>query len=103
MCALALSEEPADRPVITMMNTATRSSVAVSIGSRTLKLMRPSSALRAPTTITNPRTSSALANSDPMIDVWATTVSPAESAKITMKNSGRFPSVDCMKPVTAGP
>ena len=87
MCALALSEEPADRPVITMMNTETR----------------PSSALRAPTTITNPRTSSALANSDPMIDVWATTVSPAESAKITMKNSGRFPSVDCMKPVTAGP
>ena len=38
-----------------------------------------------------------------MIDVCATTISPAESAKTTMKNSGRFPSVDCSTPVTAGP
>src|SRR5205807_1999629 len=55
------------------------------------------------TTITRPRTSSALANTEPMSDVCATTVSPADSAKITMKNSGRLPSDDCRKPVRAGP
>ena len=38
-----------------------------------------------------------------MSDVFATTTSPAESANTTMKNSGRFPSVDCRNPVTAGP
>ena len=58
---------------------------------------------RAPTTITAPRTSSALANSEPTTDVCATTTWPADSAKSTMKNSGRLPSVDCSTPVTAGP
>ena len=38
-----------------------------------------------------------------MIVVRATTSSPAESAKRTMKSSGRFPSVDWSAPVTAGP
>ena len=38
-----------------------------------------------------------------MIEVWATTTSPADRANTTMKNSGRLPSVDCMTPVTAGP
>ena len=57
----------------------------------------------APTTITSPSTSSALAKIEPMIEVCATTTSPAASAKSTMKNSGRLPSVDCSTPVTAGP
>ena len=48
-------------------------------------------------------TSSALAKSDPTTEVCATTTWPAESAKSTMKNSGRLPSVDCRKPVIAGP
>ena len=63
----------------------------------------PSGELRAPTTITRPSTSSALANSEPMIDVCATTTSPARRAKTTTKNSGRLPSVDCSTPVAAGP
>ena len=50
-----------------------------------------------------PSTNSAFAKIEPMIEVWATTISPAESAKTTMKNSGRFPSVDCSTPVAAGP
>ena len=86
-----------------MMKTETSSRVAVSIGSRVLKRIVRPSAERAPTTMTSPSTSSALANSDPMIEVCATTVSPADSAKITMKNSGRLPRVDCRTPVTAGP
>jgi hypothetical protein len=44
-----------------------------------------------------------LANSEPRIENCATTISPAERAKRTMKSSGRFPSVDCSAPVTAGP
>ena len=103
MWLATLCHEPTVRPAITMMKTETRSSVAVSFGSRGLNRIRPSSALRAPTTITRPRTSSALANTEPMSDVCATTVSPADSAKITMKNSGRLPSDDCRKPVRAGP
>ena len=81
-----------------MMNVASSSSVAVSFGSRRLKRMTPSGAARAPVTITSPSTSSALANSEPMIDVCATTVCPARSAKITMNSSGRLPSVDCSTP-----
>ena len=53
--------------------------------------------------ITSPSTSSPFANSEPRIDVRATTISPAESANSTMKSSGRLPSVDCSAPVTAGP
>ena len=33
-------------------------------------------------------------SSEPRIEVWATTISPAESANRTMKSSGRLPSVD---------
>jgi hypothetical protein len=44
-----------------------------------------------------------LANSDPRIEVWATSVSPAERAKRTTKSSGRLPSVDWSTPVAAGP
>ena len=65
--------------------------------------MQLSGARVAPTTITSPRTSSALAKIEPMIDVWATTVWPACSAKITTNSSGRLPNVDCINPVTAGP
>ena len=56
---------------------------------------RPS---RAPATIASPSTSRAFANSEPRIDVWATTISPAESANSTMKSSGRLPSVDWSAP-----
>ncbi len=65
--------------------------------------MQPSFAARVPATIERPRTSSAFANSEPRIDVWATTISPAESANRTTKSSGRLPSVDWRTPVTAGP
>ena len=85
------------------MKTARSSSVAVSFGSRDWKRMTPSSAWRAPATIASPSTSSAFANSEPRIDVWATTISPAASEKRTMKSSGRLPSVDWSTPVTAGP
>ena len=72
----------------------------MSFGSRGPKRITPSGAVRAPTTITRPSTSSALANSEPMIEVWATTTSPARRAKMTTKSSGRLPSVDCSTPVT---
>ena len=75
----------------------------MSFGSRAPKRMVPSSLARAPATIAKPRTSSAFANSEPMIENCATTTSPALSAKRTMKSSGRLPSVDCSTPVTAGP
>ncbi len=86
-----------------MMNTVTSSSVAVSLGSRREKRIVPSGARRAPTTITRPSTSSALAKIEPTIAVCATTSSPFCSAKITTNSSGRLPSVDCSIPVTAGP
>ncbi len=90
-------------PTMTMMKLVTSSSVAVSLGRRGPKRITPSGAARAPKTITRPRTSSALANSEPMIEVCATTTSPARRAKMTTKNSGRLPRVDCSTPVAAGP
>ena len=77
--------------------------MAVSFGRRTPKRMHRSSAARVPATIASPSTSRAFANSEPRIDVCATTVSPAERANRTTKSSGRFPSVDWRTPVTAGP
>ena len=77
--------------------------MAVSFGSRLWKRITSPSAARAPATIASPSTSRALANSEPRIEVCATTISPAESAKSTMKSSGRLPSVDWSAPVTAGP
>ena len=53
--------------------------------------------------ITSPSTSSALTRMEPRIAVWATIFSPALSAKMTTKNSGRLPSVDCISPVAAAP
>ncbi len=52
-------------PISTMMNVATSSSVAVSLGSRGLKRMTPSRSRRAPATITSPSTSSALTRIEP--------------------------------------
>ena len=86
-----------------MIEEASRSSVAVSRGRPVLKRITPSRSRRAPTTITSPSTSSALARIEPMRDVCATTVSLFDSANTTTKNSGRFPSVDCSMPVAAGP
>ena len=100
---LALSEEAIESPMITITKSETSSSVAVSCGSRRPKRMQPSSAASDPATITSPSTSSALAKIEPISEVCATTISPEPSAKRTMKNSGRFPSVDCRNPVTAGP
>ena len=85
------------------MAIARRSSVAVSCGSRARNFITPSGAARAPATIASPRTSSPFANSEPRIEVRATTSSPADSANSTMKSSGRLPSVDWSAPVTAGP
>jgi hypothetical protein len=103
MSSLALSCAAPERPTSTMMKPASRSSVAVSLGRRGEKRMIPSLLWRAPTKITSPSTSRALAKIDPMIENWATTTSPSESANSTTKNSGRFPSVDCSTPVIAGP
>ena len=85
------------------MKLAISSSVAVSLGSRGLKRMIRSGSRREPAIRTRPRTSSALTRIEPRIAVWATIFSPALSAKMTTKNSGRLPSVDCIRPVTAGP
>ena len=85
------------------MKTASKSSVAVSLGSRRWNRMTPSGAARAPAMRVRPSTRKALASSDPTMEAWATTVSPARSAKMTTKSSGRFPSVDCSTPVSAGP
>ncbi len=90
-------------PTSTMMNVATSSNVAVSFGSRGLNRMIPSSARRAPATITRPSTNSAFTRIEPTIAVCATTNWPALSAKITTKNSGRLATVACSTPVIAGP
>ena len=87
----------------TMTNEQASRSVDVSLGSRRLNVMQRFSERRAPTTMTSPRTSSALAKIEPRIDVCATTVSPAPSANRTTNSSGRLPSVDCSSPVTPGP
>src|SRR4051794_489526 len=100
---LALSLDAFDRPTSTMMKLDSSSSVAVSLGSRVWKRITVSSLTRAPTTITAPSTSSALAKIEPMIENCATITSPLDRAKTTTKNSGRLPSVDCSTPVTAGP
>src|SRR5512133_1732425 len=86
-----------------MMKTASRSSVAVSLGRRLRKRMTASPAESDPATIASPSTSSAFAKSEPRIEVCATTTSPAESAKRTTKSSGRLPRVDCRTPVSAAP
>ena len=75
----------------------------MSFGRRAPKLIVPSARLVEPAAIARPSTSSAFANSEPRIENCATTSSPAESAKSTMKSSGRLPSVDWSAPVTAGP
>ena len=90
-------------PMSTITKLARISRVAVSFGRRGLKRIRFSRDCRAPATITRPSTSRPFANRLPRIEVCATTVSPARSAKTTMKNSGRLPSVDWSTPVTAGP
>src|SRR5262245_17749492 len=99
----AASPSESDVEMSAIMKTTSMSSIVVSLGSRRWKRMIPSSARQAPAMIASPRTSSALARSEPRIDVCATTISPARSAKSTMKSSGRLPSVDCSTPVTAGP
>jgi hypothetical protein len=75
----------------------------VSFGSRAPNVIVPSGCFVEPATIASPSTRRAFAKREPRIENWATTSSPAESAKSTMKSSGRFPSVDCSAPVTAGP
>ena len=85
------------------MNSESSSRVAVSFGSRCRNRITPSGATREPATIARPSTSSAFANSEPRIEVCATTICPARSEKRTMNNSGRLPSVDCSAPVAAEP
>ena len=70
----------------------------MSCGSRARNRMTPSGEFREPAMITSPSTSSPFANSEPRIEVRATTISPAESANSTMNSSGRLPSVDCSAP-----
>ncbi len=85
------------------MKTPTSSSVAVSLGSRRPKRITLSLLRNEPATSASPSTSKAFASTEPISEACATSVSPAERAKRTTKNSGRFPSVDCSTPVTAGP
>ncbi len=75
----------------------------MSFGSRAEKRISPSFAAAAPAAMARPSTSRPFANSEPRMENCATTVSPALSAKTTTNSSGRFPSVDCSAPVTAGP
>ena len=90
--------------MIAMMKTTSISSIVVSFGEPRLEAHEPVvGASTRPAMIASPRTRSALARSEPRIDVCATTISPARSAKTTMKSSGRFPRVDCSTPVVAGP
>ena len=99
----ALSLGRAESPISTIRKLASSIRIALSFGRRVWKRITPSGLAWQPATITIPSTSSALAKIEPRIEVFATTSSPAESAKMTMKNSGRLPSVDCSTPVTAGP
>ena len=99
----ALSSVAADSPISTIRKLVSSIRTALSFGRRVWKRITPSVLAWQPATITIPSTSSALAKIEPRIEVFATTSSPAESANRTMKNSGRFPSVDCSTPVTAGP
>ena len=86
-----------------MMKTQASSSVAVSRATFGWNVITPPRARSAPTTRTKPSTSSAVANSDPTIALWATTRSPLFSANSTTNSSGRLPSVACRSPVAAGP
>ena len=86
-----------------MRNTASSNNVAVSFGRRAPKVIVPSARRSEPAAMVSPSTRSAFAKSEPRIENWATTTSPAESANSTMKSSGRLPSVDWSAPVTAGP
>ena len=90
-------------PTSTMMKAKTSSSVEASRGARASKRMIPSRAASAPTITTTPSTSSALANSEPTIALWATSCSPACSAKMTTNSSGRLPTVAWSSPVAAEP
>ncbi len=102
MWVLAWSPNVSERLQIVMMKTASMSNVAVSFGRRFRKRITPSEDCRDPAMIRSPRTSRAFAKIEPRMVVCATTSSPARSEKSTMKSSGRFPSVDCRTPVTAG-
>ncbi len=75
----------------------------MSFGSRLPNVIVPSACLDEPAAIARPSTSRAFAKSEPRIENCATTSSPADNAKRTMKSSGRLPSVDWSAPVTAGP
>ena len=86
-----------------MMKLVISSNVAVSRGSLASKCIVPVLSARAPAMITSPSTNSALTRIEPRIAVSATIRSPAISANSTTKNSGKLPSVACIRPVTAGP
>ena len=74
---LARSPTRSERPSSAIAKRASSSSVAVSFGSRLRNCITLASAARAPATIASPSTSSAFANSEPRIEVCATTISPA--------------------------
>ena len=85
------------------MKTASRSSVAVSLGRRARKRMIPSPARVRAGDDREAEDEQRVREHEPRIDVCATTISPAASENSTMKSSGRLPSVDWRTPVTAGP
>ena len=63
--------------MITIRKLASIIRIALSFGSVTEKRMIPSLLARHPAITTRPSTSSALAKIEPMIAVWAITISPA--------------------------
>ena len=98
----AAAPEDSARPTITMMKTHVeqqRRGVACHLR---VELHDAAGRASEPARRTRPSTSSAVANSEPTIALWATTRSPARSAKITTKSSGRLPSVACSSPVAGG-
>ena len=56
-----------------------------------------------PATKASPRTRSAFDRIEPTSDACTTVTSPAFSAKMQTKSSGRLPTADCTIPVAAGP
>ena len=61
------------------------------------------SRVRPPTSIDPPSTSSALPITEPMIDAFTTSCSPACRAKNAISSSGRLPNVTLSRPPMPGP
>ena len=85
----------------TMAATASMRSEAIIRGVRPSK--RRTSCRQPPAMKARPRTRSAFERIEPMSEACTRVTSPAWSAKMQTKSSGRLPTADCTMPVAAGP